>query len=98
MDKDQKKYWFKNKRFGFGWGLPATWQGWTVMIVYAVVLFIAALVLLDEAPEDQWSSELGWYFGVVFVSTMTIIAIGYKKGPKPTWRWGCEEDKNKSDK
>src|SRR6266702_3273794 len=27
------KYWFPAKRYGYGWGIPTTWQGWLVLAV-----------------------------------------------------------------
>ncbi|MGH2575573.1 MAG: hypothetical protein ACRDFC_07730, partial [Ignavibacteria bacterium] len=27
------KYWFKRKKYGFGWN-PASWQGWVVLLIY----------------------------------------------------------------
>ena len=31
MEKhDNPPYWFPAKRYGYGWGLPHTWQGWIV--------------------------------------------------------------------
>ena len=32
------KYCFPVKRYGWGWGLPRTWQGWGVVII-GFVLF-----------------------------------------------------------
>ena len=26
----ERKYWFPAKRYGWGWGMPNTWQGWLV--------------------------------------------------------------------
>ena len=31
MPPDDSRYWFPAKRYGWGWGLPATWEGWAVM-------------------------------------------------------------------
>ena len=28
---EPEKYWFPAKRYGWGWGLPSTWQGWIVL-------------------------------------------------------------------
>ena len=30
----EKEYWFPAKKYGWGWGLPSTWQGWVVYCVY----------------------------------------------------------------
>ena len=45
----QPKYWFPAKRYGWGWGLPGTWQGWLV---------VAAFV--DPNPSDTVSNVLSW--------------------------------------
>lgn len=29
-----KSYWFPAKRYGWGWGPPATWQGWVVLLLW----------------------------------------------------------------
>ena len=31
-------YWFHAKRYGWGWGLPATWQGWVVLIMWIAIV------------------------------------------------------------
>jgi hypothetical protein len=33
------RYWFAAKRYGYGWGLPLTWQGWLVYAGWFAVLF-----------------------------------------------------------
>ncbi|MDN0075220.1 hypothetical protein QU481_09995 [Crenobacter sp. SG2303] len=38
------KYWFPAKRYGWGWGLPSTWQGWLVLGVYLVALIVGCLI------------------------------------------------------
>jgi hypothetical protein len=35
-DTDTKNYWFRAQRYGWGWGLPLTWQGWIIVIAYTV--------------------------------------------------------------
>jgi hypothetical protein len=46
--------WFRPKRFGWGF-TPATWQGWAVIVVFAVVLSATLLQLKPHAPGLQ-----GW--------------------------------------
>ena len=38
MSDETKRYWFPAKRYGWGWGPPATWQGWAVLILWLAVL------------------------------------------------------------
>ncbi len=33
----EPKYWFPAKRYGWGWGIPNTWQGWLVLAVFAAL-------------------------------------------------------------
>jgi hypothetical protein len=28
----EKHYWFRAKRYGLGWGLPCSWQGWAFFL------------------------------------------------------------------
>jgi len=37
-DTDTKNYWSSAQRYGWGWGLPLTWQGWVIVIAYAVMI------------------------------------------------------------
>ncbi len=46
-------YWFPAKRYGWGWGLPAVWQSWLVLIGFFVLLGAGAVVL-SELPVWRW--------------------------------------------
>ena len=95
MTKDTKKYWFKPKRWGWGWGLPCTWQGWAVFAAYFIALMAGGTFILKDAPEDEFSIELVYFIGYVSLLAFALIYIGYKKGPKPEWRWGDKKTKDK---
>jgi hypothetical protein len=77
----RREYWFRAKRYGWGWGLPATWQGWIVLAAY-VGLFGAGFLLF---PPDTQTVPL-----LIHVSLLTaaFIAICWLKGEPPRWRWG----------
>lgn len=78
---EQKQYWFPAKRYGWGWGLPVTWQGWIVLVAYFVLL--VAGVLLFPPTRDTAA------FVVYTVAiTLALVAICYIKGEPPAWRWG----------
>lgn len=84
---DRGKYWFPAKRFGWGWGLPATWQGWVVLVGYiAAVALIGAYLSPDRHP-------LLFPIGIAF-ATCLLIGVCLKKGEPPGWRWGGEKSKN----
>lgn len=71
---DASTYWFRRKRHGWGWSLPATWQGWVAYAVHLAVVIVAALVL-----------PLGPSMLILVVATVVLIAVAYRHGepPKP---------------
>lgn len=78
-----RKYWFYAKRYGWGWGLPASWQGWAV---YG--LWFAALVLLIRYVLPQ---SLPIHLAFVILMAILLAGICYKKGEPPRWRWGDQD-------
>lgn len=79
------QYWFKAKRYGYGW-YPVTWQGW-----FSVALYIALLVLHMNFAFRYASSAEEIILGVVFPSFLEVallIMIAYASGEKARWRWG----------
>lgn len=80
----EKKYWFPAKRYGWGWGLPGTWQGWLVLAVYAA-LVIASVVIFPptEAPAEFVFANCA--FAAAFVAACWLT------GEPPRWRWGDKD-------
>ena len=75
-----KREWFAPKRYGYGSGLPISWQGWVVTIGYVVLLALATLII---------PYSLIAYFIIVAELTIALIIIcarttrgGFR------WRWG----------
>ncbi|HVL49935.1 MAG TPA: hypothetical protein VM754_00340 [Actinomycetota bacterium] len=83
---DKTNYWFKRRRYGYGW-VPVARQGWLVVAGYLVLVVAMALAFLD-APEEVQGRELGLFLVFVAVATFGLIRICLVKGPKPHWRWG----------
>lgn len=79
METDQR-YWFRAKRYGWGWGLPISWQGWTVFVLWSAALFLPIRYLLPRSLPVH----------LIFVLFMVLLLVGicYKKGEPPRWRWG----------
>ena len=86
------KYWFKRRRYGYGW-IPATKEGWTVVVIYLVVVAAGALVIKDT-PDGEFTKEVGFYLLTVAIATSALVRISISKGPKPKWRWGKKPDDN----
>ena len=80
MPSEPRKYWFPAKRYGWGWGLPATWQGWAVLLVYLALV-------LGGIPLHSTRGTLV-YVAYVLVLTAALIVICWLTGERPRWRWG----------
>ena len=81
---NRQAYWFPAKRYGWGWGLPLTWQGWTVLATFIGLL---AMGFLTFPPK----SELLYLLIYVVLLTVLLVAICWAKGEPPRWRWGNSE-------
>ena len=40
----RKQYWFPAKRYGWGWGLPSSWQGWIVLFIFIAMVALGFFV------------------------------------------------------
>jgi hypothetical protein len=82
-------YWFKRKLYGWGW-TPATWQGWLILAIYLVLVFIFSLTVNKSSP----TKEIVFTFILpVLWLTATLLRICYTKGEKPRWQWGSSRKK-----
>ena len=79
----EKKLWFKSKRYGWGW-YPATWEGWIVLLVYLIVVFVAAAFV----EHHHKANFVPIYVGFILFITLILLYICWKTGEKPRWRWG----------
>ncbi len=82
MENKNKKIWFRKKLYGWGW-TPCTWQGWLVILIWAV-FFTFAMLMMDH----EWLKNLLF----IFLSTFFLIYICYKKGERPRWQWGNRKE------
>jgi hypothetical protein len=81
MSEENSKYWFPAKRYGWGWGPPRTWQGWTVLIAYLALV-------LGGIPFLQATRGSAVYFIYLLALTVLLILVCWLKGEPPRWRWG----------
>lgn len=80
-----KRYWFKRKKYGYGW-TPATWQGWAVLGIYTGAL--VSLFLKIDRHSHSVSDTLINFVPLTLLLTLVLLAITYWKGEKPRWQWG----------
>lgn len=79
MTEKKPSYWFPAKSYGFGWGLPITWQGWLVFIS-ALALFACGAVLFP--PQQLLAAYIVYEAAVAAL----LIGICWWKGEPPRWR------------
>lgn len=81
------KIWFKAKEYGWGWR-PKTWQGWIVLLIYTIILIINLM---------NMTLNPGLSIASLLVSTLCLLAICYRKGEKPRWRWGENGERDRAE-
>ncbi len=81
----RKRYWFYAKSHGYGWGLPATWEGWGVYVGFLAAAFGGVAVF----PPDP--SPLPYVAYLTVISLLLLLAC-YAKGEPARWRWGDTSD------
>jgi hypothetical protein len=81
MSTPDETYWFRAKRFGWGWGFPTCWQGWLVFAAYFGLFLFGFIFLRGKAGSTGF---------IVFASVLTLamLLICWKKGEPLRWRWG----------
>jgi hypothetical protein len=77
---DPPRYWFPAKRYGWGWGPPATWQGQLILVLFLIAQIALGVTYL---PHRVREFALG-----TIVLVCLLVAICYLKGEPPSWRWG----------
>jgi len=80
MAQDQQ-YWFPAKRYGWGWGIPATWQGWVVVVVFFILLSLGVIMV----PPQR---SLTMFIAYVAILSVVLTGVCWSKGEPPRWRWG----------
>lgn len=79
----ETEYWFPAKRYGWGWGLPITWQGWLVLAAFILLLVAGAYLFPPK------KTPVG-YLAYVAVLSAALVGVCWLKGEPPRWRWGAE--------
>lgn len=74
------QYWFRAKRYGWGWGLPLCWQGWAVLASH-----LAAIILLGELARGR--IDINLYRALLVGVVLSLIGFCIWKG-EPLTRAG----------
>jgi len=75
--------WFAPKRYGFGTGLPISWQGWALTVGY-IGLTLALTVTLARHPSQLLPAIILPTIAFLVISTKTT-----RGGVR--WRWGKDD-------
>ena len=81
------KYWFKSKKYGYGF-TPVSWEG------YLLIIFMLALILFAGYLNDLYQEEvtvkqgLAFLFDVFLITALSIPISKNKCQDKLGWRWG----------
>lgn len=76
--------WFAPKRYGYGAGLPITWQGWLLVTGWLASLLGIAALLHDGT---RGSELAGAVLGVVSTGIFIVLTASHTRGGWK-WRWG----------
>ena len=74
--------WFAPKRYGYGSGLPISWQGWAVMLAYMAATF-GAVFFLRERPYQAIAA---------LIPLTAVFLVITAKTTRGGWRWRWGED------
>lgn len=83
MPDTQDKYWFPAKKYGWGWGLPNRWQGRVVLAAYFALVLGGTRML-------RMHGHVGPFVAYTVLITLVLLAICWRTGEPPRWRWGGE--------
>jgi hypothetical protein len=83
-DQNNDAAWFAQKRFGYGAGLPLTWQGWALLGGYMITIFLLAWLIAAAAPAVKVVAIM-----LFALATGLFVEVSRRRtrgGWK--WRWG----------
>jgi hypothetical protein len=77
------KPWFRTKEFGYGAGMPCSWEGWVALAVFAA-LAIAPSLLPADLTSAHPRLEIAFRVGLI----IGFVVLAWLKSDKPWfWRW-----------
>ena len=80
---DDGPEWFAPKRFGYGSGLPISWQGWAITVAFMAIAVATALF---------FSGRPIVVFAILIpLTTMLLVITARTTRGGWRWRWGNED-------
>lgn len=75
--------WFAPKRYGYGAGMPVSWQGWAVTIGFVALIGCASFLIRY--------SLIGYISALVMLTVTFIVITARTTRGGWRWRWGKED-------
>ena len=99
--KAGEQYWFKTKKYGWGWGMPSTRNGWIAYGLFVAVWLgsLAWLASTGSVEEKIPASNIAIFGFIILIDVTALLYVSLKYGESPKWRWGSKKRaaKSKSD-
>lgn len=78
--------WFHSERYGFGAGLPCSWQGWVVLAIFLAFVMGGGLLFGQDDP---------LVFAIILLSITPIFLLVVWRTTEGRWEWrvGGKDDK-----
>ena len=74
--------WFAPKRYGYGAGLPISWQGWVVLLAYLAIVCVVAAKLRDKPLVTI----------AIVIPLTTVLLVITARTTRGGWRWRWGDD------
>lgn len=81
-----KKPWFHPKKYGYGWGMPAIWQGWVILLGY-IAFILYDFLRIDRKSHSASDTLLNFIPQIILASIILFLIVRITSG-KPKWHWG----------
>jgi len=87
MNMKKNKYWFKSKRFGWGY-VPISWEGWLSVAIFMVLIYLSGY--LNNVYQEPINNKdlLSFLFDTFIIILVTLPFYQKKSKDKARWRWG----------
>lgn len=77
------KAWFSPKQYGYGSGLPCSWEGWLVLLAYVVTVPLTSLLAFRLLPLP---TAMAAWLGLTAVLTVAFLLVA-RAHTEGGWRW-----------
>jgi hypothetical protein len=74
---DDGPEWFAPKRYGYGTGLPITWQGWVLTLGFVAIAILLSTCLAHRPIQ----------LAAVLVPITTVFLVVCARTTRGGWRW-----------